>query len=101
METIELKVDGMTCGSCVKAATRALSTVPGVDSVDVRLAEGAATVRGDGVAGQVQAMLAALTTAGYHARVAGAASGAASAPVARGGCGTGRAAGGGGCCCGQ
>jgi len=98
MEAVELKVDGMTCGSCVKAATRALSAVPGVDSVDVRLADGAATVHGDQVAGQVRAMLAALSAAGYDAHVAQTATRAASTPAARA-CGSGRAAGG-GCCCG-
>jgi len=99
MEAVELKVDGMTCGSCVKAATRALSAVPGVDSVDVRLADGAATVRGAQVAGQVRAMIAALSAAGYDAHVAQTATRAASTPAARGACGSGRAAGG-GCCCG-
>lgn len=100
METIELSVGGMTCASCVKAATRALSEVPGVDSVDVRLADRTATVRGNQVAGQVQALLSALSSAGYEARVAGSAPDAAAAPAARGGCGSGRAAGG-GCCCGS
>ena len=101
MDSVELKVDGMTCGSCVKAATRALAAVPGVDGVDVRLAEGAATVRGDQVAAQVQAMIAALSAAGYAAQVAEPGASAASVPAARGGCGSGRAAGGGGCCCGH
>jgi copper chaperone len=98
MEALELKVDGMTCGSCVKAATRALSAVPGVDSVDVRLTDGAATVRGDQLAGRVHALLAALSAAGYDAHVAQTATRPALTPAARGGCGSGRAAGG-GCCC--
>jgi copper chaperone len=100
MEEVELKVDGMTCGSCVKSASRALSAVPGVESVDVRLADGAATVRGDGVAAQVPAMLAALAAAGYEGRPAEAASASLPQPQARGGGGSGRADGG-GCCCGR
>jgi copper chaperone len=100
MEAVELKVDGMTCGSCVKSASRALSAVPGVESVDVRLADGAATVRGNDVAAQVQAMLAALAAAGYEGRPADAASASVAKPQARGGCGTGRSDGG-GCCCGR
>lgn len=98
MDTVELSVDGMTCGSCVQAARRAVARVPGVESVDVRLQEGAATVRGEGVAARAQAIVAALTEAGYPARVSPAA--AAAAPrSAAGGCGSGRS--GGGCCCGH
>ena len=36
-ETITLKVDGMTCGSCVKDVQAALLTVPGVIDADVTL----------------------------------------------------------------
>lgn len=94
METVELSVDGMTCGSCVQAATRALTRVPGVKSVDVRLQDGAASVTGEGLASQAQALVGALAEAGYPARVA---TGVA-APKSRtgaGGCGSG----GGGCGC--
>lgn len=96
METVDLSVDGMTCGSCVQAAKRALSRIPGVESVDVRLEEGAATVRGQGIA--AQALVAALAEVGYPARLASAAAqeGRRNAP---GGCGSGRASG--GCCCGH
>lgn len=72
METIELKVDGMTCGSCVNAVSRALSAIPGVETVDVRLETGIATVRGGQVAEKVNALLSALATAGYSAHAAGA-----------------------------
>ena len=30
METVELKVEGMDCGGCVKSVTRMLCGVPGV-----------------------------------------------------------------------
>lgn len=100
MEAVELKVDGMTCGSCVKSASRALSSVPGVESVDVRLADEAATVRGNDVAARVQAMLVALAAAGYEGRLAEATSASVPKPQARGDCGAGRSDGG-GCCCGR
>lgn len=101
MQTVELKVDGMTCGSCVKAASHALGLVPGVEAVDVRLDSGTASVRGADVAAHVPALLAALAGAGYQARVAAGNSEAASEHRARrGGCGTTRPAGG-GCCCGH
>ena len=99
MEAVELKVDGMTCGSCVKAASRALGGVPGVEAVDVRLDNGTATVRGRDVAGHTQALVTALAGAGYEARVAGEPQAASAKPVV-GGCGSGRAAGG-WCCCGH
>lgn len=68
MEAVELKVVGMTCGSCVKAATRALSAVPGVDTVEVRLDTGVAMVRGQDLSTRVQEMVAALEAAGYQAQ---------------------------------
>lgn len=101
MEAVELKVDGMTCGSCVKAAGRALRAVPGVEAVDVRLDSGTATVRGAEVAAQVPALLAALSAAGYPARVdSGSTQPVSAQPARRGGCGTGRPAAS-GCCCGH
>jgi copper chaperone len=47
METVELKVEGMTCGSCVNSVTRTLSALPGVQKVDVSLAESRAKVTYD------------------------------------------------------
>ena len=35
METIDLKIQGMTCGGCVKSVTRVLTGVAGVTAVDV------------------------------------------------------------------
>lgn len=35
MQTTELKVNGMTCGSCVASVTKALKRVPGVQDVEV------------------------------------------------------------------
>lgn len=98
METLDLKVDGMTCQSCTRAVERALRNVPGVDGVDVRLDAGTATVRGEGVVAMGEAFKAALGAAGYEARPPGGAPAARQAP--NGGCGSGRASGG-GCCCGH
>ena len=38
--TIELSVDGMTCGHCVKSVTQALQALPQVDDIQVDLAAG-------------------------------------------------------------
>ena len=62
-----LKIDGMTCGHCVSAVTKALEAVPGVESADVVLADGRATVLHEGVVG---ALVAAVEDEGYEAREA-------------------------------
>lgn len=68
MNTVELMVEGMTCGHCVKHVDEALRPLAGVQSVDVDLASG--TVR---VTGPVDsaALIAALDDAGYPARQTG------------------------------
>ena len=40
METLQLKIDGMSCGSCVASVTAALRKVPGVGTAEVDLARG-------------------------------------------------------------
>jgi len=99
MESTELKVDGMTCGSCVAAVTKALKRVPGVQDVEVNLQSGVARVRGEQVAQQLAMLVAAVGEAGYGA---GAGAGAPAAPQRpAGGCGADAASKGrGGCCCG-
>ena len=73
METITLKVDGMTCAGCVRSVKKVLEGVPGVRSVEVSLERaqatveldpaGAAAVGGDPLA----ALKAAVEAAGYEA----------------------------------
>ena len=67
METVELKVQGMDCEGCVKSVTRMLSGVPGVQTVDVSLAEARATVTYDPAKANVPAMKKAIERAGYRA----------------------------------
>lgn len=40
MSTTTFRVDGMTCGHCVRAVTEELSALPGVTGVDVELVAG-------------------------------------------------------------
>ncbi len=47
MKTIEIPIEGMTCGGCARSVERALRGVPGVEAVEVRLEPGAAEVRGE------------------------------------------------------
>ena len=70
MKTTLIKIDGMTCEGCVASATKALHTVSGVRSVDVNLARGNARVEhGDEV--DENALVAAVTDAGYDAHPEG------------------------------
>lgn len=69
MNTIELQVQGMTCGSCVKHVSKALQAVPGVTHVEVDLASGRARVDGDFQAGGAS-LIAALANEDYPATIA-------------------------------
>ena len=84
--TTTLSIDGMTCGHCVQAATKALSAVPGVKVKSV--AVGSAVI--ETVDGWTTAKaVAALEEAGYPAKAAGDTAAAASTLPGKGG---------GGCC---
>jgi len=49
VESIELKIEGMSCEHCVARTEKALAAVTGVNQVEVRLEPGAATVTGENV----------------------------------------------------
>ena len=53
---IELKIEGMSCDHCVRAVTKALTTVPGVTRVvEVSLERGEAIVDGEAAFEQLAA----------------------------------------------
>ena len=62
MDSIVLKVDGMTCNHCVRAVKGVLETVPGVSAVEVSLAAGTAAVVGSA---DVATLVAAVAGEGY------------------------------------
>ncbi len=66
MQTIELKVLGMTCGACVSHVTKALQSVSGVQSAVVDLASGTARVEGENL--DKAALVAAVEEDGYGAQ---------------------------------
>ncbi len=68
-EDIVLRVEGMTCGGCVNSVTRALQGVAGVQSASVSLDEKKAVVRAADVAALREALLRAVTEAGFTATV--------------------------------
>lgn len=78
---IELRVEGMTCGHCVSAVTRAVKAVDPEANVQVDLGTGRVRVDGRSPA---EALGKAITEAGYTASPAGAQAPAA-APK-KGGC---------------
>lgn len=67
METVDLKVEGMDCEGCVKSVTRMLAGVPGVQKVNVSLAEGKASVTYDPAKAGVAQFKKAVERAGYKA----------------------------------
>ena len=69
MNAIELDVQGMTCGSCVKHVSAALSQLAGVTAVAVDL--GTARVRVSGSPDTAE-LIDALTEAGYPAQMSAA-----------------------------
>ena len=67
MTTLTLKLDGLSCASCVGRAEKALSSVPGVQTATVNLATSTAQVEGADLG--PGPLVEALKTAGYPARV--------------------------------
>lgn len=65
METIALKVAGMTCGGCVGSVTRVLKAVPGVTEVAVQLTPGRAEVTFDPAHTAPAALKSAIEDAGF------------------------------------
>jgi copper chaperone CopZ len=67
---IHLKIDGMTCQNCVRHVRGALQKVAGVESAEVDLDQGAASVQtGDGTV--TAELIQAVQQAGYKAEAVG------------------------------
>lgn len=62
---MQFDIEGMTCGHCVRAITRAIHTLDPDARVDVDLAQGIVTVEGAILA---DAAVDAITNAGYMVR---------------------------------
>lgn len=71
MNTIELDVQDMTCGSCVKHVTKVLQSISGVRQVEVDLASGRAQVNG-GFQASTATLIEALAREDYPAKLVGA-----------------------------
>jgi len=64
MQTLTMKLGGMSCGHCVGAVTRALKSVAGVEVTDVKV--GSATVNFDPMAVTRDQIAAAVADEGYE-----------------------------------
>lgn len=62
----ELQVAGMSCQHCVRAVTKALSALEGVDSVEVTLETGKVVVTGSENMASDEAINAAITEEGFE-----------------------------------
>jgi copper chaperone len=67
METVTLRVDGMTCQGCVRSVTNVLHGVPGVCRAEVSLERAEATVEFDPARVSPAALKQAIEGAGYQA----------------------------------
>lgn len=67
MKTFKLKVEGMSCGHCVRAVTEALQGAPGVEVDEVQI--GTASGRYDESSSSGAKAADAVTAAGYPATV--------------------------------
>ena len=67
METLTIKVSGMTCGGCVASVKRVVQAVAGVESADVSLEKGEAVVTYDRARTSPAALKAAIVAAGFDA----------------------------------
>lgn len=65
METITIKIKGMTCGGCVKSVTEVLKKVSGVENVNVSLEQNCAIVAYDPAQAQASQLLSAIEEAGF------------------------------------
>jgi copper chaperone len=66
LETVTLPVSGMTCGGCVRAVERKLSSTTGVSKATVDLAGARATVEYDPGRTSVAALAGAIRQLGYE-----------------------------------
>lgn len=65
METVEIRIEGMSCEGCTGSITRRLQAVPGVVSVEVVLKPGVARIGFESAQTGVAALEAVIEEAGF------------------------------------
>ena len=63
-----LEVQGMTCPSCIRHVTSALTDIDGVGKVDVKLRDGLVVVKHDASQAPITQLIEALGEAGYASK---------------------------------
>jgi Cu+-exporting ATPase len=66
LQSVNLHVDGMTCGNCARTVERKLSAAPGVSSVSVDLAANTARVEFDQERTKISDLVAVIERLGYR-----------------------------------
>lgn len=69
MESVQLKVQGMTCGGCVKSVEKVLRAIDGVERVQVSLENASANVEYDAKKTNAKAFKLAIEDAGYEVAI--------------------------------
>ncbi|MDO4641646.1 MAG: cation transporter [Neisseria sp.] len=67
METVNIHIEGMTCGGCVKSVAQVLTQLEGVDKVEVSLENANATVSFNAAKIGISALIEAIEDAGFDA----------------------------------
>lgn len=66
IDTIVLKVEGMTCDHCKNAVEKAVKAIPGVSSAEVTLDDNTVTINFDTHVVKLEAIKKAIVDAGYE-----------------------------------
>ena len=66
METVTLKIGGMTCGGCVNSVRKVITALSGVSSVDVSLERAQATISFDPAQSKPADFKSAIQDAGFE-----------------------------------
>jgi len=67
LETVKLKISGMTCQGCVRSVKNVLENVPGVTTAEISLQNSEARVVFDRARASLESLKAAVEEAGYEA----------------------------------
>lgn len=65
MDTITLKIEGMSCGGCTSSVTNVLQAINGVSEVEVTLEPGQATIKYDADLASIDTFASAIEDAGF------------------------------------
>jgi copper chaperone CopZ len=68
LDTLQLSVQGMTCGNCARSVERTLASTPGVTKVSVDLEGGRATVDYDKGLVTPEVLVSAVRDLGYEVK---------------------------------